>query len=62
MKLREQLVHQAKLITQGKENANAMALQDMFTHECSDQYQKLMKSLNTIKILKIELDLFSKLH
>jgi hypothetical protein len=32
---------------------------DTFTEECADFYQKMMKSLNTIKILKIEIDQYT---
>lgn len=32
---------------------------DLYTEECSDLYQKMMKSLSTIKILKVELETYT---
>ncbi len=38
----------------GSESGKLIA--DTFTDECADLYQKMMRSLNSIKILKIEID------
>lgn len=32
---------------------------DLYTEECADLYQKMMKSLSTVKMLKIEIEQYT---
>jgi hypothetical protein len=41
----------------GPESGKAIA--DIYSNECADEYQKMMKALNSIKILKIEIDQYT---
>ena len=45
------------MINEGSEGVRLV--QEMYTDECAEAYQKIMKSLNTIKSLKIEIDHFT---
>jgi hypothetical protein len=39
---------------------SAKQISDLFSNECADEYQKMMKALNTIKTLKIEIDNYTQ--
>jgi hypothetical protein len=58
MKKRILMIQMIKKINEGQEGASAKHLQELFIDECVPSYQNMMKSLNTIKILRVEIDSF----
>lgn len=62
MKKRNLISGYVKKINEGNENFNASHIKDLYSEDCADLYLKIMKSLNSIKILKIEINTFTHGH
>ena len=58
MKRRSHIQTLIKRLNEGSSECGKMT-SDLYTEECSDLYQKMMKSLSTIKILKVELETYT---
>ena len=57
MKRRVSISALVKKINEGMDGAKLV--QDMYGEECADAYHKIMKSLNSVKTLKIEIEQFT---
>lgn len=58
---KRQLIHGLmRKFNEGSNECAKMAA-DMYTDECADLYQKMMKSLGCIKVLKMEIDKYTGL-
>ena len=58
MQKRQAIQTQVKRLNEGNPEA-AKTIADIYSAECADEYQKMMKSLNSIKTLKIEIDQYT---
>jgi hypothetical protein len=58
MKKRSLIHGLIRKFNEGSNECSKMAA-DMYTDECADLYQKMMKSLGCIKVLKMEIDKYT---
>jgi Mg2+ and Co2+ transporter CorA len=56
MKKRTIIAELIKRMNESRGSDSGRHAADMYLDECADLYQKMMKSLNSIKILKIEIE------
>ncbi|CDW77116.1 e3 ubiquitin-protein ligase ubr4 [Stylonychia lemnae] len=56
MKMRNQFASEIQMVNDGYEGKNLKNLIEIYNDECTATYQKMMRSLNSIKILRSEID------
>ena len=60
MNIRERVATLVKKLNEGDKSVNFKHIQSVMVDEASDCYSRMMKSLCTIKALKIEIDSFQR--
>lgn len=60
MKKRERIEHIIKVVNDGGDQFSYLEALETYAEVCADLYQKMMRSLNSIKILRSEIEKFSK--
>lgn len=59
MQKRMSIQNLVKKINEGNPDSGRL-ISDQYTNECTEEYQKMMKALSTIKTLKMEINSFTQ--